>query len=155
VEHEIYKVLFLCSGNSGRSIIAESLLNHLGGGRFRAFSAGSYPVGRINALTLDLLSSRGHPVDSLSSKSWIPFFGQDAPQFDFVITVSTQVAAEVQMPWNGNPIIRHWDLPAPGQVTGSDREIRAAFVHVYDLATAKVTQFIDEIGEGRAPSRFG
>src|SRR3974390_1917046 len=122
----VYNVLFLCSGNSARSIIAESLLRHHGKERFQAFSAGSAPKGAVNPLALELLDALGMPVAGLRSKSWSEFATADAPVMDFIFTVCDQVAGEVCPIWPGNPLTAHWGLPDPVAVEGSEVEKRNA-----------------------------
>ena len=127
MSERVYNVLFLCSGNSARSIIAEALLRHHGQGRFQAFSAGSAPKGTVNPLALELLNALGMPVLGLRSKSWSEFAAADAPVMDFIFTVCDQVAGEVCPIWPGNPLTAHWGLPDPAAVEGSEIEKRNAF----------------------------
>jgi arsenate reductase len=126
-----YNVLFLCTGNSARSVMAEVLLNHWGKNRLRAFSAGSHPTGRIHPFTLDLLSSLKLPTAGLRSKSWDEFALPTAPMLDFVFTVCDQAAGEVCPIWPGQPITAHWGFPDPAAFTGPDVEKRALFADVF------------------------
>jgi arsenate reductase len=123
----IYNVLFLCTGNSARSILGEALLNHWGKGRFRAFSAGSFPKGAVHPMALELLRYMGLPTEGLRSKSWSEFASADAPIMDFVITVCDNAAGEVCPVWPGQPLTGHWGIPDPAAATGSEKEIAAAF----------------------------
>ncbi|NMM37040.1 MAG: arsenate reductase ArsC [Glaciimonas sp.] len=124
---KIYNVLFLCTGNSARSIIAESILNQLGAGRFRAYSAGSHPRGEVHPLTLDLLQRHHYDVSTLRSKSWDEFAEPDAPKLDFVFTVCDQAAGEVCPFWPGQPMTAHWGFADPSQVEGDDATKHKAF----------------------------
>jgi arsenate reductase len=127
----VYNVLFLCTHNSARSVLAETLLNALGGGRFRGYSAGSFPSGRVNPLALETLAGFSHPTDGLRSKSWDEFARPGAPVMDFVITVCDQAAGEVCPIWPGQPITAHWGLPDPSQAPGTDDDRRTAFKRTY------------------------
>lgn len=120
-------VLFICTGNSARSILGEALMNHAGRGRFHAFSAGSTPGGKVNPYALQTLQEMGVPVGEPRSKSWDEFAGDEAPRMDFIFTVCDQAAGEVCPYWPGQPMTAHWGLPDPAAVRGSESEIRAAF----------------------------
>jgi protein-tyrosine-phosphatase len=122
-----YEVLFLCTGNSARSILAEVLLNHRGKGRFRAYSAGSFPKGAVHPLALDLLRTLALPVAGLRSKSWDEFAAPGAPEMDFIFTVCDQAAGETCPIWPGKPMTAHWGLPDPAAATGSESARRQAF----------------------------
>lgn len=123
----IYNVLFLCTGNSARSVLAEVLLNSRGAGRFRAFSAGSRPVGRVNPFAIGTLQQAGLPIDGLRSKSWEEFAQPGAPVLDFVFTVCDSAANEACPIWPGQPVTAHWGLPDPAAVQGSDADRSKAF----------------------------
>lgn len=136
------RVLFLCTGNSARSILAEALLNHRGGGRFVACSAGSHPKGRVHPLALDLLREEGMRTDDLRSKGWQEFAMPGAPELDFVITVCDDAAGETCPVWPGRPVTAHWGLPDPAGVAGTDGERRAAFRATFDALATRVQAFI-------------
>jgi protein-tyrosine-phosphatase len=127
----IYNVLFLCTGNSARSIIAEVLIEHWGKGRFTGYSAGSFPKGAVHPLALDLLEARHLRTYGLRSKSWNEFARPGAPAMDFVFTVCDQAAGEVCPVWPGNPVTAHWGVPDPAAVEGSEAEQRKAFRAAY------------------------
>lgn len=137
-----FNVLFLCTGNSARSILAESLLNQLGQGRFRAFSAGSHPGGRVNPFALELLEKNHFPTGNLRSKSWGEFAQPDAPQLDFVITVCDNAAGEVCPVWPGQPMTAHWGIPDPAAVEGSDDAKRRAFVDAMNQLQRRISTFV-------------
>ena len=127
METKVYNVLFLCTGNSARSVIAEVLLDHWGRGRFRGFSAGSFPKGAVHQLTLQLLERLQLPTTGLRSNSWDEFADPGAPVMDFVLTVCDQAAGEVCPVWPGTPITAHWGVPDPAAVDGGEDERRQAF----------------------------
>ena len=126
-----FRVLFLCTGNSARSVLAEAALNKLGGGRFAAFSAGSMPTGRINPFTIEVLEKHGYCVDHLRSKSWDEFARADAPEMDLIITVCDNAAGEVCPIWPGHPSAAHWGFEDPAAYVGPDDEKRARFEKIY------------------------
>jgi arsenate reductase len=127
-----YNVLFLCTGNSARSQMAEALLNDLGGGRFRAFSAGSHPAIEVHPLTLEMLTRAGLPREGLRPKSWHEFAGDDAPRLDFVFTVCDKAAAEPCPVWPGQPLSAHWGFPDPAAYeAANEAEWRAVFADVF------------------------
>jgi arsenate reductase len=123
----IYNVLFLCTGNSARSILAESLLNHWGNGRFRAFSAGSFPKGELHPMVLDLLKRSNLPTEGFRSKSWDEFAAHGAPSIDFIFTVCDNAAGEVCPIWPGKPMTAHWGIADPAAVQGTEAEKAFAF----------------------------
>ena len=127
MEDRPYNVLFLCTGNSARSILAESILNNLGRGRFKAYSAGSHPAGKVNPFAIELLASTGLPTSGLRSKNWSEFAEADAAKMDFIITVCDNAAGEVCPVWPGQPMTAHWGVADPAGVVGSDEEKRRAF----------------------------
>lgn len=136
-------VLFLCTGNSARSILGESLLNHLGGGRFRAYSAGSRPTGQPNPFAIQRLQEAGHDVAGLHSKSWDVFAGPDAPQMDYVITVCSSAAGETCPFWPGAPVSAHWGIADPAGAGATEAEERAAFDVAFDQMAARVQALLD------------
>jgi len=138
----IYNVLFLCTGNSARSVMAEVLLNSLAKGKFRAYSAGSHPAGRVNPFTLEQLAKGGHAIDGLRSKSWDEFAAADAPKMDFVITVCDNAAGEVCPMWPGQPMTAHWGFEDPAAVEGTDEEKRAKFTAIYHQIARRLGMFL-------------
>jgi protein-tyrosine-phosphatase len=135
---QAYNILFLCTGNSARSILAEALVNHWGRGRFRGFSAGSFPKGQVHPLTLRLLDQLGLSVSGARSKSWDEFARPDAPEMDFVVTVCDQAAGEVCPVWPGNPITAHWGVPDPAAAEGTEQERLAAFRDAHRRLEARI-----------------
>jgi len=136
-------VLFLCTGNSARSILAESILNAEGAGRFRASSAGSQPQGEPNPHAIALLRNLDHDVSALRSKSWDEFAAPGAPQMDFIFTVCDNAAGETCPLWPGQPMSAHWGLPDPAAVTGSEAEIAAAFAQTYRMLLRRISVFVN------------
>ena len=137
----VYNVLFLCTGNSARSILAESILNRHGAGRFRGYSAGSQPKGAVNPYTIDLLQNLNYPTGTLRSKSWDEFARPDAPKLDFVITVCDDAANESCPVWPGQPITAHWGMPDPAAMEGSEAVKRAAFADACRMMTNRISAF--------------
>lgn len=135
--NRIYNVLFLCTGNSARSIMAEALLNVLGADRFHAFSAGSYPSGQVQPMAADLAMSLGYPADQMRSKSWDEFAAAGAPEMDMVITVCDNAAGEACPVWLGHPALAHWGVPDPVGVEGDDAR-RRAFVAAFATLRRRV-----------------
>ena len=138
----IYNVLFLCTGNSARSILAEALLNARAGGRFRAFSAGSHPTGRVNPIALDMLSRQGIPTEGYRSKSWDEFAAAGSPPMDFVFTVCDNAAGEVCPVWPGQPMTAHWGVEDPAAAVGSDDEKRRAFLNAFRQLATRISLFL-------------
>jgi arsenate reductase (thioredoxin) len=141
VSRETYNVLFLCTGNSARSILAEVLLEHWGRGRFKGYSAGNFPKGAVHPLTLELLEKLHLPTRGLRSKSWNEFARLGAPVMDFVFTVCDQAAGEVCPVWPGNPVTAHWGVPDPAAVQGTPAEQRGAFRDAYVLLESRIKLF--------------
>ena len=139
----LYNVLFLCTGNSARSILAECILNREGMGRFKAFSAGSHPKGKVHPYAIDLLNALHYQTESLRSKSWDEFAGPDAPRMDFVFTVCDDAASEVCPIWPGQPTTAHWGVPDPAAATGSEAERRFAFADTYRMLSNRISIFIN------------
>ncbi len=138
----IQSVLFLCTGNSARSILAEALLRHWGQGRFLAFSAGSHPKGEVHPLALEVLRSRQLPTEGLRSKGWDEFAVPEAPRLDFVFTVCDSAAAEVCPVWPGQPVTAHWGLPDPAAVTGDHAQRLRAFRHTCLWLESRIKLFV-------------
>ena len=136
-----FNVLFLCTGNSARSIIAEAILNKTGRGQFRAYSAGSQPKGRVNPNTIHLLKSLGYDTTDFRSKSWAEFAKPGAPPLDFVFTVCDNAAGETCPVWPGQPMTAHWGIPDPAAATGSDAEIALAFKDAYRMLFQRIGIF--------------
>ncbi len=138
-----YNVLFLCTGNSARSILAEAVLNHEGKGLFHAYSAGSFPRGTVNPLTLATLREAGLPAEGLRSKSWDEFAQEGAPHMDFVFTVCDQAAGEVCPVWPGHPVTAHWGMPDPAAAEGGDSARRRAFREALRTLTSRIRLFAE------------
>ena len=137
----VFNVLFLCTGNSARSILAECILNREGSGRFKAFSAGSHPKGQVHPFALELLKKTNHPTAGLRSKSWDEFAGADAPRLDFVFTVCDNAADEVCPIWPGQPMTAHWGVPDPAAAVGTDAERHLAFADAYRMLSNRISVF--------------
>jgi protein-tyrosine-phosphatase len=137
-----FNVLFLCTGNSARSIMAEAILNRVGAGKFRAYSAGSQPKGRVHPHTMQLLANLGYDTLRFRSKSWSEFAKPGAPALDFVFTVCDNAAAEACPVWPGQPMTAHWGVPDPAEATGSDAEIALAFKDAYRMLSRRIEIFV-------------
>lgn len=139
---KIYNALFLCTGNSARSILGEAIMNRLGAGRITAQSAGSHPKGAVHPYALDLLRQFNYKTESFRSKSWDEFAGKDATNFDFVFTVCDQAAAETCPLWPGQPMTAHWGIPDPAAAEGTEAEKRAAFADAYGRLHNRIAIFV-------------
>lgn len=139
---QTFNVLILCTGNSARSIMAEALINTMSKGRFRAYSAGSHPSGKVNPFAIEKAESVGYPIESLRSKSWDEFANADAPKMDFIITVCDNAAGEMCPVWPGHPISAHWGFADPAAVEGSDNEKRMAFDQTFQHMMIRVRLFM-------------
>lgn len=137
-----FNVLFLCTGNSARSILGEAILNKLGQGRFRGYSAGSQPKGQVHPMTLDLLARLKHPIEGLRSKSWDEFAAPGAPALDFIFTVCDNAKNEVCPIWPGKPMTAHWGVSDPAAVEGSEAERRQAFADAYGRLSNRISIFV-------------
>ena len=138
-------VLFLCTGNSARSILGEALVDQLGQGRFKGYSAGSFPKGQVNPTAIELLSELGLPTADKRSKSWDEFAAPGAPVMDFIFTVCDQAAGEQCPIWPGHPVTAHWGIPDPAAVEGSQRERMAAFCEAYARLELRVKMFMENV----------
>lgn len=138
----LFNVLFLCTGNSARSIMAEALMNRLGAGKFRAWSAGSMPKGEVHPRAIELLRTHHYPTENLRSKSWEEFSGPDAPDLDFVFTVCDNAAAEVCPIWPGQPMTAHWGVPDPAAAVGNDAEVSLAFADAFRMLRNRISLFV-------------
>lgn len=136
-----YNVLFLCTANSARSILAEAILNRLGGNRFRAYSAGSYPRGTVHPFALDLLASMNVETGFARSKSWDEFAEPGAPQMDFIFTVCDDAAGETCPVWPGHPMTAHWGVPDPARADGTNAEKHLAFAEAYRMLANRISVF--------------
>lgn len=139
----LFNVLFLCTGNSARSILAESLLNHWGQGRFRAYSAGSFPTGRVNPLALELLAQMKIPAPDARSKSWDEFAAAGSVEFDFIITVCDNAANEVCPVWPGRPVTAHWGVADPAAAAGSEAQKMLAFRDAFRALEHRIRIFVN------------
>ena len=141
VPNKVFNVLFICRGNSARSIMAEAVLNRAGQGRFRAFSAGSHPKGHIHPHAIDILKRLHYDVSALRSKSWTEFTGSGGPKLDFAFTLCDDAAAEECTVWPGQPMTAHWGMPDPAAVEGTPSEIALAFADTYRMLNNRITAF--------------
>lgn len=139
----LYNVLFLCAGNTARSIMAEALLNRWGQTRFRAFSAGSNPRGDVHPFTVDLMKQQNFDIESARSKNWAEFAGDDAPEMDFVFTLCDEAAGAECPVWPGQPMSAHWAIPDPLAVTGTEAERRLAFAEAYRMLNNRISIFVN------------
>jgi arsenate reductase (thioredoxin) len=137
-----YRALFLCTGNTARSVLAEATLQHLGQGRVLAYSAGSRPQGRVNPFAIELLQQQGIATEGLRSKSWDEFAAPGAPVMDFIFTVCDSAAGETCPIWPGRPATAHWGVPDPAAVTGSDADKRHAFAQAYVVLRRRIELFL-------------
>lgn len=142
MQGHIYNVLFLCTGNSARSIMAEVILNRHGKGRFRAFSAGSHPAGQVNSFAIEQLQRASLPIDGLRSKNWEEFSKQDSPELDFVFTVCDKAAGELCPVWPGQPMTAHWGIEDPAAVEGSEDNKRQAFAQAFTQLNRRISIFL-------------
>ena len=143
MKERVYNVLFLCTHNSARSVIGECVVDALGGGRFRGFSAGSHPRGAINPFALEMLSRLNYDTSRLRSKSWDEFAAPGAPQLDFVFTVCDDAAGETCPHWPGQPMTAHWGLPDPSAVVGNEAEKRAAINETHRMLHQRISIFVN------------
>lgn len=142
MSNPVFNVLFLCTGNSARSILAECILNRMGMGKFKAYSAGSMPLGHVHPVVLEFLAARGYNTDELRSKGWEEFSGPDAPELDFVFTVCDKAASEACPVWPGQPMTAHWGVEDPASVKGSHLEQGMAVNEAYRVLTRRIELFL-------------
>jgi arsenate reductase len=142
MSEKIYNILVLCTGNSARSIMAEALINTMGGGRFHAYSAGSFPTGKVNPFAIEQVAALGYPINDLRSKNWDEFAQPGAPQMDFIITVCDRAAGETCPVWPGQPISAHWGFEDPAAVEGDDEAKRRAFARIFRQIMTRVRIFM-------------
>jgi len=143
VPDKVYNVLFLCTGNTARSVLAESIMRRDGAGRFRSFSAGSQPKGQVNPFALKVLQAANYPIDGVRSKSWLEFAAPNAPVMDFVFTVCDSAAGEACPVWPGQPMTAHWGIEDPAAVQGTDLEKEAAFVAAFRYLKNRISIFMN------------
>jgi protein-tyrosine-phosphatase len=143
MSERIFTVLFLCTGNSARSIMAEAVLNREGSGRFKAYSAGSHPKGAVHPCALDLLKKLNYPTHDFRSTSWEEFASETAPEMDFVFTVCDSAAAEVCPVWPGQPMTAHWGISDPAAAEGTEAERRLAFADAYRMLSNRISIFVN------------
>lgn len=141
--HEPFNVLFLCTGNSARSIMAEAIMNRVGAGRFKAYSAGSMPTGVVNPQALGLLKAQNYLTGGFRSKSWEEFSGPETPHLDFVFTVCDNAASEVCPIWPGQPVTAHWGVPDPAAAEGSEAQIGLAFADAFRMLNNRINLFVN------------
>lgn len=152
---KVYNVLFLCTGNSARSILAESLLNHLGHGRFRAFSAGSHPTGSVQPLVLEVLAAHGLSTSGLRSKPWDEFARAGAPGMDLIVTVCDTARGEICPIWPGRPAAGHWGMTDPAAATGPEEARRRAFEAAFRILEGRIRVLCALPTEALTPDRIG
>ena len=141
MSEKVYNILILCTGNSARSVMAEALFNVIGKGRFKAYSAGSHPAGKVNPFAIEQIKKLDYPLEGLRSKSWDEFADAEAPKMDFIITVCDNAAGEVCPAWPGNPVTAHWGFEDPAAVEGSDEEKQQAFQKIFQFISNRVRLF--------------
>lgn len=139
----VYNVLFLCTGNSARSLMAEAILNQMGAGRFRGFSAGSHPAGLVHPRAAELLKRNHYPTESLRSKDWNEFAAPGAPHMNFVLTVCDKAAGEVCPVWPGQPLSAHWGVPDPAAVRGDEQAVTKAFTDAFSVISRRIALMVN------------